>query len=116
MAKNPADQLLADQLLSVMSAVMIGLVKRDGAGLTMRGLSIVLMTKTRPGQHNIRSMAALLNVPGPTISQTVDRLEELGLVTRTADPADGRSVLLTATKVGAAYVTKIGRIAGGAKG
>jgi DNA-binding MarR family transcriptional regulator len=114
-AKNPADQLLADQLFNVLSAVMIGMLKCEGRDLTMRGLSILLVTKTRPGEHNIRSMATLLNVPMGTISQTVDRLEELGLVTRNADPAGGRSVLLTATKAGAAYVTKIGRLAGSAK-
>ena len=42
MAKNPADQLLADQLFNVLSAVMIGLVASDTPDLTMRGFSILL--------------------------------------------------------------------------
>ncbi len=94
---------------------MIGMVKSEGRDLTMCGLSILLVTKTLPGQHNISAMAALLNVPKPTIGQAVDRLEELGLVTRTADPASRRSVLLSVTKAGTSYVAHVGRLAAGAK-
>ena len=74
------------------------------------------MTRTLPGPHTVRGLAEQLGTSKPAITRTVDRLAELGLAQRTVDPADRRSVMLGATKAGAAYVAKIGRLAGGAKG
>jgi DNA-binding MarR family transcriptional regulator len=109
-AKTPADDLL-----NVLSAVMTGLVASDAPDLTMRGLSMLMVTRTLPGPHTVRGLAEQLRTSKPAITRTTDRLVELGLAQRNVDPADRRSVLLTATKAGAAYVTKIGRLAGGAK-
>jgi DNA-binding MarR family transcriptional regulator len=102
---------IADELLSILSAVMIGLVRRDDADLTARGLSILLMIDTMPGPHTVRGMAEHLNVSKPAVTRTLDRLEVLGLVRRDVDTADRRSVLVRATKVGAAYVARVGRLA-----
>jgi DNA-binding MarR family transcriptional regulator len=115
-AKNSPKQDLADQLMGVLSAVMIGLVSGDTPDLTMRGLSILMVTRTLPGPHTVRGFAALLDAPKPAITRTLDRLAELELIQRADDPADRRSVLLKMTKAGTAYVTKIGRLAGSAKG
>jgi DNA-binding MarR family transcriptional regulator len=87
-AKNPADDLL-----NVLSAVMIGLVAGDTPDLTMRGLSILTVTRTLPGPHTVRGLAEQLGTSKPAITRTVDRLAELGLVQRAVDPADRRSVL-----------------------
>jgi DNA-binding MarR family transcriptional regulator len=43
-------------------------------------------------------------VQRPTITRVVFRLEEAGLVSRAADPADGRSALITATPAGSALL------------
>jgi DNA-binding MarR family transcriptional regulator len=110
-AKKPADDLL-----NILSAVMIGLVADDSPDLTMRGLSILLMTRTLPGPHTVRGFAERLGTSKPAITRTADRLEQLGLVQRVDDPADGRSVLVRATKAGAAHVTHVGRLAWDATG
>ncbi len=45
----------------------------------------------------------------PTLSRTVDRLEERGLLVRGPDPADGRASLLTITEAGRAARAEVGR-------
>src|SRR6476660_6618167 len=45
-------------------------------------------------------LATLERVQRPTATRIVARLEEEGLVERAADPADGRSFLVTATRDG----------------
>src|ERR1700739_4874275 len=45
----------------------------------------------------------------PALSRMVDRLVERGLVTRTADPKDGRGVCLALTEEGLAVQRRIGR-------
>ena len=43
-------------------------------------------------------------VTSGTMTNRLDRLEELGLITRTQDPDDGRGILVTLTKAGAKAV------------
>ena len=43
-------------------------------------------------------------VTSGTMTNRLDRLEELGLITRTQDPSDGRGSLVTLTKAGAKEV------------
>jgi len=43
-------------------------------------------------------------VTSGTMTNRLDRLEELGLITRTQDPNDGRGILVTLTKAGAKAV------------
>jgi len=43
-------------------------------------------------------------VTSGTMTNRLDRLEELGLITRTQDPDDGRGILVTLTKSGAKAV------------
>jgi DNA-binding MarR family transcriptional regulator len=45
-------------------------------------------------------LATVERVQRPTVTRLLGRLEELGLVSRTPDPADGRSTLLTVTAAG----------------
>jgi len=45
----------------------------------------------------------------PALSRLVDRLVHRGLIARTADPADGRGVLLTLTDTGRATQRRVGR-------
>ena len=47
-----------------------------------------------------RDLAHATRVEEQTISQTVDRLERMGMVTRERDPRDRRRLLITATGVG----------------
>ena len=54
------------------------------------------------GPVRLSSLAAWQEVDRSTMTTQVRRLENLGLVDRTTDPADGRAVLVRATRTGAA--------------
>ena len=54
-------------------------------------------------------LARIMNVEGPTLMQSIDRLEENGFVLRTRRAGDRRSNSLQLTPLGAKMVTKIER-------
>lgn len=63
----------------------------------------VLLTVTRaPGMTTrLRDITRLALVSQPSVSRLVDRMVTRGLVTKCADPEDGRGALVTATEKGA---------------
>lgn len=60
----------------------------------------LLSTIDDRGQARISDLAALDNCSQPTMTTQVRRLEDAGLVTRTADPGDARAVLIAITDEG----------------
>jgi DNA-binding MarR family transcriptional regulator len=58
------------------------------------------------GPLRLHALAALMGTTDPTATRTVDALEAAGLAERTADPADGRGVLVAATAKGARSVAR----------
>ncbi|MBG6237204.1 DNA-binding MarR family transcriptional regulator [Mycetocola sp. CAN_C7] len=64
----------------------------------------VLTTLVRSGRLHAGAIGELLMTDKSTISRTVKQLEELGLVVREADPADGRATYLAASEDGARRV------------
>ncbi|MFE1644215.1 MarR family winged helix-turn-helix transcriptional regulator [Microbacterium sp. P01] len=60
----------------------------------------VFTTIVRQESVTQSSLADLLTADKGQISRTVRELEHLGLISRTADPADGRSSLLSPTPLG----------------
>ena len=52
-------------------------------------------------------LARIMNVEGPTLMQSIDRLEENGYIQRTRRPGDRRSNVLQLTPLGAKMVAKI---------
>ena len=68
----------------------------DRSGVTLeRGLHPVVMTIAKLEPVRTTDLAAALALKTSTISRHLARLEQLGLVQRTADPADARASLLT---------------------
>lgn len=63
----------------------------------------VLLTVTRAPQMTarLRDIVANALVSQPSISRLVDKMVARGLVTKAADPGDGRGALITATEEGA---------------
>ncbi len=57
---------------------------------------------TDTGPVRLSALADWQEVDRSTMTTQVHRLESLGLVERTADPSDGRAVLVKATRAGAA--------------
>jgi len=60
----------------------------------------LLSTIDDRGEARISDLAALDNCSQPTMTTQVRRLEDAGLVTRTADPGDARAVLIAITDEG----------------
>ena len=59
------------------------------------------------GKARISDLAALDNCSQPTMTTQVRRLEDAGLVTRTADPGDARAVLIAITDEGRRTLARV---------
>ena len=74
------------------------------------GLSLTaaatLATLERSGPSRLTSLAVKEGVTQPAMTQLIARLQESGLVSRTADPADGRVVLVRLTDEGRAMLAR----------
>ena len=100
----------SDTLLSSFRDTTLALVRNDDRDLTSRQMGVFLVVYTEERCHTIRRLAADLNIGRPAITRAADRLEGLGLVRRKPDPADGRSVLLTHTGKGGAFLRELRKI------
>ena len=97
--------------MPILRDVAESLVRADGPDLTSRALAILLVVRTMPGPHTVRGIAAHLAINKPAVTRNVDRLVERGLMKRAPDPTDRRSVLMTPTTEGNAYVAEFQRAA-----
>lgn len=68
--------------------------------MTVRELGIALEVASNEKPQTVRGLAALLNIPKPPVTRSLDRLEQLGLVKRVPDTQDRRSVNVVATQAG----------------
>jgi DNA-binding MarR family transcriptional regulator len=74
---------------------------RQEAGTQLSpSLTAALATVEAHGPLTPSELAARERVQRPTVTRIAARLEELGLVSRAADPADRRSALITITPAG----------------
>ena len=73
----------------------------DGAGLSTAEYD-VLLTVTRCGEHTVRlrELTANMLISQPSVSRLVDRMVARGLLTKGADPSDGRGAVIHATDEG----------------
>ena len=96
-----------NHLPAIMRDTIVGLVRRDGADLSARQLSVLLICFLEEGPHTVRGLAERLQVAKPAITRALDRLEQFDLVRRAADPRDRRSVLVSRTAQGAAFIAHL---------
>jgi DNA-binding MarR family transcriptional regulator len=82
------------------------LAERSGVRVD-RGLHPVLATLSLQGRLRTTELATALALKSSTISRHVARLEELGLVARSADPDDGRSSWIELSAEGKATLDAI---------
>jgi DNA-binding MarR family transcriptional regulator len=96
------------RLLDAMLALVRGIdrvhssgVLVDRSGVTLeRGLHPVVMTIAKLEPVRTTELASALALKSSTVSRHLARLEQLGLVQRTGDPADARASLLTLSQDG----------------
>jgi DNA-binding MarR family transcriptional regulator len=103
MQTTPVDHELATRLRLALARSARRLRQEAGTDLSP-SLNAALATIERHGPLTPSELAARERVQRPTVTRVVYRLEEAGLVTRAADPADGRSSLITVTPAGRALL------------
>jgi|SRR5215218_7676857 len=103
MRSTSADQELASRLRHALARSARRLRQEAGTGLSP-SLTAALATIERHGALTPSELAARERVQRPTVTRFVCRLEELGLVTRAADPTDRRSALVSITPAGRALL------------
>jgi DNA-binding MarR family transcriptional regulator len=97
---KPETDRVATALNSGAIHLLRGLAAVDKlAGLTAARLS-ALSVIVFGGPQSLGALAAAEQVAGPTMTRIVDGLADAGLAQRRPDPADRRSVLITATVAG----------------
>ncbi len=99
--------LAVDRLTGILRDTVVGTVRRDGPDLSSRQMAVFLISYLENGPHTVRGLALRLDVSKPAVTRSLDRLEELGLARRVADPADRRSVLVQRTREGSGFMTAI---------
>ncbi|MEV4534743.1 MarR family transcriptional regulator [Asanoa sp. NPDC049518] len=65
-----------------------------------RAAYVILRHLDEAGPQNVSALAARLNLDGSTVTRQVGAMEREGLISREADPSDGRGTLVSATAAG----------------
>ena len=99
MRSTSFDSELATRLRLAIARSARRLRQESGTGLSP-SLNAALATVERHGPLTPSELAGRERVQRPTATGLVCRLEEAGLVLRAADPADGRSSLVSVTPAG----------------
>jgi DNA-binding MarR family transcriptional regulator len=81
-----------------------------GMGVTRAQWKVLFKLTRRPGLRQIE-LADMLDIEPITLSRIVDRLEEAGLVERSADPADRRAWRLNVTATAQPLIEKLRAVA-----
>jgi DNA-binding MarR family transcriptional regulator len=100
----------ANVLVLILHDLIAGLCRRDTADLTARQLGVFLTCYLTVEGQTVRGLAAHLNVNKPAITRALDKLEKLNLARRKVDAMDRRSILVTRTMRGAAFLTELKRL------
>lgn len=104
--RTSRDPALASQLrMSVMRLGRRLRQQRPDDRLTPSQIA-ALSTLDRNGALTLGELAAREHVQPPSMTRITGALEELGLVTRTPHPTDGRQVLFAVTPTGAKLLTE----------
>jgi DNA-binding MarR family transcriptional regulator len=83
---------------------LVRMLRRTGTADVSPGALSALASLASAGPCRLGDLAAREGVAAPTMTRIVAVLEEGGLLARTADPQDGRAVLVAATEAGTALV------------
>ncbi len=107
MTPRPAtDTSLAADLLSVVARINRLATSRVSMKLPYAQARLLSMIEDQ-GAARISDLAALDHCSQPTMTTQVRRLESAGLVSRIADPADARAVLISITEQGVAALADV---------
>ena len=95
-------------LLEILLDTLLGLVRGDVRDPTARQLAVFLVCSLdKDRDHTVRGLAADLKLSKAAVTRSIDRLEISGLARRKPDPADRRSVLVSPTIQGSAFLKNL---------
>ena len=100
-----SDAELATQLRFALARSARRLRQEAGTGLSP-SLTAALATVERYGPLTPSELADAERVRRPTVTRMLGHLADAGLISRTPDPADGRSTLVAITPAGAALLAE----------
>jgi len=104
-----ASHVLAGRLRLSMVRLTRQLRRLDPSDLTITQIS-ALATVVSSGALNVGRLAEIERLPSPAATRLADILEDAGLISRQANPADRRSVQLVATPAGSALIARRTRV------
>jgi DNA-binding MarR family transcriptional regulator len=96
-----------DEFVAIFHDVIVGLCRREAVDLTARQLAVFLTCYMTPVGQTVRGLAAHLNISKPAVTRALDKLEKFHLARRKIDLMDRRSVLVTRTMQGAAFLREL---------
>lgn len=108
-----ADARLANEAWEAMLTAHATLIRRFAAdgiwrGSTMREYDVLYTLSKSPQPMRLGELNRGVLLSQPALSRMVDRLVERGLVARTRDPDDRRSIRLSLTELGRATQRRVG--------
>jgi DNA-binding MarR family transcriptional regulator len=74
----------------------LGKIPNQGLEITMSQMQLIRFVGENPECH-LQDVADGMNLSSPTVSVSIRRLEDMGLIERKPDPEDGRAACLTLT-------------------
>ncbi len=95
------------RLTNILRDTVVSLVRREGPDMTARQLGVMLICYLEEGPHTVRGLAARLAVAKPAITRALDRLEEFQFARRLQDPRDRRSIIVSRTAEGDAFMEQL---------
>lgn len=116
MGKGMAEGMSVEQALALWRQVTVDSVRGDGPDLSSRQMAVLLVVYLDPPPHTVRGLAGLLKIAKPAVTRALDRLQDLGLIRRHADPHDRRSIHLGRTVAGAVYLRDMAERIAAARG
>jgi DNA-binding MarR family transcriptional regulator len=96
---NSATATLSEELEASVTRLAHVLLRGGDSGLSRTAASVLHRLATA-GPQRVTELAAYESIAQPSATALVGRLEGQGLVTRGADPDDGRAVRVSATPAG----------------
>ncbi len=80
---------------------------RELPDLTTRQLALLMHVALLPGPHTVRGLAEALKVSKPAVTRALDRLGAAGFLERQRDSMDRRSVIVSLTEEGRAFLARL---------
>jgi DNA-binding MarR family transcriptional regulator len=107
----PASTRSAIESLSFVSGYLYRIVRYEARDLGIRWTALmVLKDLALLGPSTQRTLCEVEQVTEPTMTVLLDQMQKRGWITRSRDPRNGRSKLVTITTKGARELARAGRV------